>query len=115
MSCKIPPKIKISRFAIMQSTLMEFYNNVTFNVSLKIDRGVRWISSDLAIVKCYLTNSPWQRIKSDFDCYLEIFVNSLNDLQSLGIDNSIMSLIEYVLCFLNIHCIFKRETGFKIQ
>jgi hypothetical protein len=40
MSCKIPPKIKISFFAIMQSTLKEFCNNVTFNESLKIDRGV---------------------------------------------------------------------------
>jgi hypothetical protein len=39
MSCKIPPKIKISHFAIMQSTLMELCNNVTFNVSLKTDRG----------------------------------------------------------------------------
>jgi hypothetical protein len=39
VSCKIPPKIKISHFAIMQSTLMELFNNVTFNVSLKIDRG----------------------------------------------------------------------------
>ena len=35
--------------------------------------------------------------------------------QITKLDNSIVSLIEYVLCFLNIHCIFNREAGIKIQ